>query len=147
MGQFKEGHKHGGKRDNAGRKSEGFRKKCAELADSPKFFTWARSVFDGEDVECRLDKEGRKVYFPVSSGDRIYLWEKLAAYAFGKPASETDLTPLIAPLQKMLDANQAKKLIEELNYPERQSKAANQKSIVGNGVAPIQVNGASASGL
>lgn len=85
---FKPGNKLGGKRKNAGRKPDEFREKCAELANSPKFFIWAKEVFDGKEVECRLTKTGDLVYFPASTGDRVYLWEKLAAYGFGKATEE-----------------------------------------------------------
>lgn len=75
----------GGKRDNSGRKPSEFLEKCRELAGSPKFLTWARAVIDGEPAVdfVLLDGAVRKV--PAAPDDRIKLWEKIAAYGFGKP--------------------------------------------------------------
>lgn len=132
--KFKAGNTQGGARKNAGRKSDGFRKKCATLADSPKFFEWARQVFDGEAVDCRLDKNGQKVYLEVSTGDRVYLWEKLAAYGFGRP-SDFDPSQLVVPLQKTINDLQALKLeLYALNYPERSSGS----KVVGVGTSAVQ---------
>lgn len=75
----------GGYRKNAGRKTDEFKKKCAELCGSPRFFSWAKKVFDGDDVEPRIDG-GRVIMIPASVDSRMHLWEKLAAYGFGKPS-------------------------------------------------------------
>lgn len=106
---------HGGFRRNAGRKAEGFRKKCAELAISPKFFSFAKQVFDRDKVEPRLTKDGEVVYLEASVGDMVYLWEKLAAYGFGKPM-EFDPKSLLAPLQGVINDTQTLKLIYALNF-------------------------------
>jgi len=76
---------HGGVREGSGRKPDWFKEKCADLACSPKFFTFAEKVFNGELVEPKITKEGLGIYMEASVGDKVYLWEKLAAYGFGKP--------------------------------------------------------------
>lgn len=122
----------GGFRERSGRKSEGFRKKCALLANSPKFFIWAQRVFNGEAVDCRLTKSGEKVYLEASTGDRVYLWEKLAAYGFGKPDTIA-LEAIGQEVQKLIDKNQQRELIESINYPERFTESGIRKAVVASG--------------
>ena len=105
---------HGGVRPNSGRKAQGFQKKCAELAVSPKFFEFAKSVFNRDKVEPRLTKDGEVIYLEASVGDMVYLWEKLAAYGFGKPI-DFDASQLIAPLQKVINDTNMLKAIYGLN--------------------------------
>lgn len=75
----------GGAKPGAGRKTNEFIAQCAKLASSPKFLQWAADVLDGKPVETKSTMAGI-VNVPASAGDRVYLWEKLAAYGFGKPA-------------------------------------------------------------
>lgn len=105
---------HGGPRRGSGRKAEGFRNKCAELALSPKFFAFAASVFNRDKTEARLTKDGDVVYLEASTGDVVFLWDKLAAYGFGKPV-EFDPSKLIAPLQKVINDTQMLKEIYAIN--------------------------------
>lgn len=135
--KFKSGNTQGGARRNAGRKSDGFRKKCATLADSPQFFAWAKKVFDGEAVDCRLTKDGEKVYLEASTGDRVYLWEKLAAYGFGKPDTMA-LEAIGQEVQKLIDKNQQRELIESINYPERFTESGIRKTVLASGGSPLQ---------
>ncbi len=64
--------KQGGSRRGAGRKADCFRKRCAELAMSPKFFAFAEKVFNSERTEPRLTKEGTVVYLEASVGDTVH---------------------------------------------------------------------------
>ena len=81
----------GGKREGAGRKPLEFLAKCRELAGSKKFLSWAEDVLSGEPVEVKATMTG-VVNVPVSTGDRVYLWEKLAAYGFGKPMQAVEVS-------------------------------------------------------
>jgi len=134
----KENRAHGGPRPNSGRKSEGFRKKCAELAMSPKFFAFAKKVFDGEAVEERVAKDGGTIFIQASVGDRVYLWEKLAAYGFGKPANEVDFSEIAGPVQKLIDQNQALRIIQEMNFADRTGEADRGTAKLGNGNSEVQ---------
>lgn len=82
----------GGKREGAGRKPDAFKQKCAELAENPKFFEWAKTVLEGDYQETKVTKEGAVINIPVSVYDRKELWKDLAAYGFGKPVQTTELT-------------------------------------------------------
>jgi hypothetical protein len=77
---------HGGFREGAGRKPEWFKNKCAQLASSRAFFSFAIKVFKGQNVEPRVTRTGI-IYTEASVGDKVYLWEKLSAYAYGKPSN------------------------------------------------------------
>lgn len=81
----------GGKREGAGRKPDEFKAKCAELASNAKFLRWAEDVLTGEKVEFAVDKLGAVVPIPADVNQRTYLWEKLAAYGYGKPAQAINL--------------------------------------------------------
>ncbi len=89
---FEKGNKlaKGGARPGAGRKSDEFRRKCKELANSPEFFDWAKRVFKGEKVEPHVS-EGFAVMTEASVGSKTHLWDKLADHGHGKPASVLDL--------------------------------------------------------
>ena len=89
---FKAGNKKGkgGARPNSGPKDTLFKQECARLVSSPKFFRWAERVFDGESVAPHVS-EGEVIYTEATVGERAHLWEKLAAYGFGKPAQFIDL--------------------------------------------------------
>ena len=128
---------HGGVRANSGRKAESFRKRCAELAGSPKFFSFAQKVFNREAVEPRLTKDGEVIYIEASVGDMVYLWEKLAAYGFGKP-DIVQMSQITQEVQKLIDKNQQRELIEQLNYPERFNSDGSRKAILGTGVPAVQ---------
>lgn len=105
----------GGPRENSGRKAKAFRKVCSELANSPKFFEFAKKVFNREKLEPRVTKDGEVIYIEPSIGDMVYLWEKLAAYGFGKP-TDFDPTSVLEPLQKVINDTQFLKLVHALNY-------------------------------
>lgn len=81
----------GGKREGSGRKPSEFLAKCRELAGSKKFLGWADDVLAGKPVEKKATMAG-VVEVPASVGDRVYLWEKLAAYGFGKPMQAVELS-------------------------------------------------------
>jgi hypothetical protein len=81
----------GGKREGSGRKPSEFLAKCRELAGSKEFLSWAADVLSGEPVETKATMTG-VVKVPASTGDRVYLWEKLAAYGFGKPMQAVELS-------------------------------------------------------
>jgi hypothetical protein len=81
----------GGARKGAGRKPSEFLEKCRELAGSKKFLGWADDVLAGKPVETKATMTG-VVKVPASTGDRVYLWEKLAAYGFGKPMQAVELS-------------------------------------------------------
>ncbi len=125
---------HGGPRRGSGRKAESFRTRCAELALSPKFFAFAKKVFDREQVEPRLTKDGDVIYLEASVGDMVYLWEKLSAYGFGKPEM-MDMSKIAGEVQKLINKDQQRDLIERLNYPERY---VGDKRVVANGSASVQ---------
>ena len=82
----------GGKREGAGRKLDAFKERCRNVVDKPSFWKWAEDVFDGKDVNTKLDKEGCKIKLPADVSERVYLWEKLAAYAYDKPAQAMQVT-------------------------------------------------------
>lgn len=75
----------GGRREGAGRKTNAFKDKCAALANSPKFFAWAKGVIDGTISDFRVDKLGIIRRVPVTVYDRKELWKDVAAYGHGKP--------------------------------------------------------------
>jgi len=81
----------GGARKGAGRKPSEFLEKCRSLAGSKEFMSWAEDVLSGEPVETKATMTG-VVHVPASTGDRVYLWEKLAAYGFGKPMQSVELS-------------------------------------------------------
>ncbi len=81
----------GGKRDGSGRKPSEFLAKCRELAGSKEFLGWAHDVLVGKPVETKATMAGA-VEVPASVGDRVYLWEKLAAYGFGKPSQPVEVS-------------------------------------------------------
>lgn len=81
----------GGARKNAGRKPSEFLEKCRKLAGSKEFMRWACDVLVGKPVESKVTMTG-VVRVPASTGDRVYLWEKLAAYGFGKPMQSVELS-------------------------------------------------------
>lgn len=83
--------RRGGARPGAGRKSSEFLSKCRQISNSPKFMAWARDVLEGKLVESKATNTG-VVQVPASVGDRVYLWEKLAAYGFGKPMQSVELS-------------------------------------------------------
>lgn len=122
----------GGRREGAGRPPDEFKAKCQRLASSPKFFAWAEKVFNGEGVNPKTTIDGRVVLIEASPGDKIYLWEKLAAYGFGKPV-EIDPKALIQPLQTLINQNQALRIIQEMNYADRSGTENRDKVVVGNG--------------
>ena len=116
----------------------GFQRKCAELAISPKFFAFAKSVFNRDKVEPRLTKDGEVVYLEASVGDMVYLWEKLASYGFGKPV-EFDASGLIAPLQKVINDTAMLKAIYAVNDLQRtgdSGKLGDRAASVQAGTAP-----------
>lgn len=76
----------GGYREGAGAKPDWFKKRCRELACSRAFFKFAERVFEGDPIEPRLTKTG-VIFTEASTHDKVYLWEKLAGYGFGKPVS------------------------------------------------------------
>ena len=76
----------GGYREGAGAKPDWFKKRCRELACSSAFFRFAERVFEGDPIEPRLTKTG-VIFTEASTHDKVYLWEKLAGYGFGKPVS------------------------------------------------------------
>lgn len=112
---LKPSNNHGGVRPNSGRKAESFRRKCSELAASPKFFEFAKKVFNRDKVEPRLTKDGTIVYLEASVGDMVFLWEKLAQYGFGKPI-DFDPKQLVAPLQSVINDTQTLKLLYAHNF-------------------------------
>ncbi len=81
----------GGKRDGSGRKPSEFLAKCRDLAGSKEFLGWAHDVLVGKPVETKATMAGA-VEVPASVGDRVYLWEKLAAYGFGKPSQPVEVS-------------------------------------------------------
>lgn len=81
----------GGVRPNSGRKPSAFLEQCRALAGSPKFLKWAEDVLDGKLVDSKATMAGI-VEVPASVSDRISLWEKLAAYGFGKPVQAVELS-------------------------------------------------------
>ena len=81
----------GGKREGSGRKPSEFLAKCRELAGSKEFLGWAHDVLVGKPVETKATMTG-VVKVPASTGDRTYLWEKLAAYGFGKPSQPVEVS-------------------------------------------------------
>jgi len=112
---LKPSNNHGGVRANSGRKAESFRRKCSELAASPKFFEFAKQVFNRDKVEPRLTKDGSVIYLEASVGDMVFLWEKLAQYGFGKPI-DFDPKQLVAPLQSVINDTQTLKLLYANNF-------------------------------
>lgn len=76
----------GGYREGAGAKPDWFKARCRELACSRAFFKFANRVFEGDPIEPRLTKTG-VIFTEASTHDKVYLWEKLAGYGFGKPIS------------------------------------------------------------
>lgn len=75
----------GGAREGAGRKPSEFVAKCKEICSDPKFMKWAQDVLAGKPVEPKATISGAVVKIEASTGDKMYVWEKLAAYGFGKP--------------------------------------------------------------
>lgn len=82
----------GGARKGAGRKPSEFLAKCRAASQNRKFFAWANRALAGEDTEVKIDGNGKKIKVPPTAGDRVYLWEKLAAYGFGKPMQSVELS-------------------------------------------------------
>lgn len=89
---FEKGNKaaRGGARPGAGRKTDLFKKKCAELANSPHFFGWAKKVFKGEAVEPHVGQDG-VTHTEASVSSRTNLWGKLADHGHGKSVSVLDM--------------------------------------------------------
>lgn len=77
---------HGGAREGSGAKPEWFKARCRALASSRHFFTFAEKVFMGDPVEPRITRTGI-IYTEASAHDKVFLWEKLANYGFGKPVN------------------------------------------------------------
>lgn len=105
---------HGGAREGAGRKPDWFREKCATLASSPKFFEFAEKVFNGDLVEPKITKEGRGIYMEASVSSKIYLWEKLAAYGFGKPTEIASAVSVKTPEDSKRKAEELWDIIKAL---------------------------------
>lgn len=96
----------GGFREGSGRKRDWFKERCRELACSHHFFTFAERVFQGDPIEPRACKTGI-IYTEASVSDKVYLWDKLAGYGFGKP----ETAPLFTPAQSVANAEAALNLI------------------------------------
>ena len=86
MGALKYGTKRapGGYRKNAGRKSDKFKAECARLVSSPKWLAYCKDVLEGEKVVPQLS-EGITYHREATPVERVALFDKLAAYGFGKP--------------------------------------------------------------
>lgn len=82
----------GGRREGAGRKPNAFRLKCRELANSEKYFEWAKGVIDGTILDQKMTKDGYVVELAVSVGDRKELWKDIAAYGEGKPIQGVEVS-------------------------------------------------------
>lgn len=89
---FKKGHKlaKGGPRENSGRKPDFFKRKCADLVSSPKWFAYCKSVLDGEEVVPQI-YEGAIINRAATPIERMHMFEKLSAYGFGKPSDTVKL--------------------------------------------------------
>ena len=111
---------------------------------SPKFFSFAKKVFDGEAVEERITKDGETIFIQASVGDRVYLWEKLAAYGFGKPASEMDISGITAPLQKVINDTALLKMLYAINYPDGRGTSGSGAPVVAAGNSPLQTGATAA---
>ena len=138
---------HGGFRDGAGRKPEWFKNKCRQLASSRAFFSFAIKVLHGENVEPKVCKNGI-IYVEASVGDKIFLWEKLAAYAYGKPSNEVTSSPA----QSVANAEVALsilKLMQEASQFGNNPRTGSASHSVGvdNGGSPPQVIEAPAPSL
>lgn len=82
----------GGKREGSGRKPSEFLAECKRLASSPKFLSWAEGVLSGKPVEPKATLGGTVIKVEATVGDKVYLWEKLAAYGFGKPSQPIEVS-------------------------------------------------------
>lgn len=82
----------GGKREGSGRKPSEFLEKCRDASRNPKFFDWANRALAGDNTEVKINPDGERIMVPATAGDRTYLWEKLAAYGFGKPMQAVELS-------------------------------------------------------
>lgn len=77
----------GGARKGSGRKSSQFVAQCQKLAGSPEFLKWAADVLAGKPVETKITMNG-PIQVPATTSDRSSLWEKLAAYGYGRPVQQ-----------------------------------------------------------
>lgn len=82
----------GGKREGSGRKPSEFLEKCRDASRNPKFFDWANKALAGDNTEVKINPDGERIMVPATAGDRTYLWEKLAAYGFGKPSQPVEVS-------------------------------------------------------
>lgn len=107
---------HGGKRPGSGPKPFWFREELHTLIRklSPQISQFAEDVFNNVQIEPHVTKDG-VVFTHASVHDKTVLiatLAKLAGFCDGE-------SPLREPLQKVIDQAQALRLMQELNYPDR----------------------------
>lgn len=65
---------------------------------------WALDTLQGKPTEQKATMNGI-VNVPASTGDRVYLWEKLAAYGFGKPLQALEHSGQVAVIDCILKSS------------------------------------------
>jgi hypothetical protein len=65
---------------------------------------------------------------------------------YGKPQS-IDLEPLTKPIQKLIDQNQALRIIQEMNFADRTGTGDRKAVVVGNGHPSVQAVSPPARGV
>jgi len=81
----------GGARPNTGPKPDEFKRKCAEIASSPEWMAYCKQVLSGEAVVEQIGENGNS-FRSATPGERSHLFEKLAAYGFGKPTESVEIS-------------------------------------------------------
>jgi hypothetical protein len=135
----------GGPREGSGAKPDWFKNRCRELACHWRFFEFAERVFEGAPVEPRTTSTGGIIFTEASVAHKVYLWEKLANYGFGKPVSYAPGDPRRS-VQHAEAALAVLKLMQEAarNGVKPRPNNGSESHSVGNGRSEPYINGSAA---
>ena len=78
----------GGARPGAGRKPDWFKKKCQQLATSPKAIRFLQAMINGDPIEEKMQmgpaKDPVKIMVSASPESRVKAWATVCERGFGK---------------------------------------------------------------
>lgn len=77
----------GGRRPNAGRKPDWFKRKLRALASSKEALKFLEDAIKGKKIDVRVDKDGDVISVSPTVSARAEVWEKVHDRGYGKPVS------------------------------------------------------------